>query len=60
MPRPYVAATNTGSEAEAGAALRATAGALGNPEPNTDQQFESACAQLATSVVKYTPTSVAA
>ena len=59
MPRPYVAATRTGAEDELGAALRATAGALGKPEPNTDQQLESDCAHLRPAVVKYTPWSVA-
>ena len=54
-----MAATSTGAEAVAGAALSATTGASGNPEPNTDQQFDSVCAQFATSVVKYTPWSVA-
>ena len=54
-----MAATSTGTEAAPGAALRATAGAPGNPEPNTDQQYDSGCAQFATSVVKYTPRSVA-
>ena len=52
IPRPYVPATSTGAEEEPGAALRATAGAAGNPEPNTDQQLEVDCAQLATCVVK--------
>ncbi len=55
MPRPYVAAIRTGVEDEPGAALRATAGAPGKPDPNTDQQLDGDCAQLATSVVKYTP-----
>src|ERR1700733_12511632 len=55
MPRPYVAASNTCEGEEPGVVLRPTAGAPGNPVPNTDQQLESDCAQFATCVVKYTP-----
>src|ERR1700679_225902 len=55
MPRPYVAATRTGMEDQLQVPLSATAGAPGMPEPNTDQQLGTDCAQFWTSVVKYTP-----
>src|ERR1700685_811529 len=48
MPRPYVAATRTGVEDKLEVALSATAGAPGNPEPNTVQQPEDDCAQFVT------------
>src|ERR1700722_7827048 len=52
MPRPYVAAMSTGVDDALGVALRATTGAPGRPEPNTDQQLEIDCAQFWTWVVK--------
>jgi hypothetical protein len=52
IPRPYVAATRTGVGDVLEVVLRATTGAPGNPEPNTDQQLETDCAQFWTWVVK--------